>query len=142
MSHAGISYRAVLTDLQVRKAKIDAAISAIEDILSVVEPLQSEIDDLPDLPLDYDAPRHINRNPLPTPTGQYAEMTIAASAIHFLASMGKPQSTGIIAEALKRGGLASKSKNLYRTLYNTLNNRLDKEITKNGKKWGLKQWEQ
>jgi len=140
MSQAGSSYRTVLTDLQARRAKIDAAISAIEEILSFVDPAQSDDSYIsPDLS-EAEPRRVINR--IPTPTGPYSEMTIAGAAIHFLGLMGKPQSTGDIMLALKKGGLSSQSKNLYRTLYNTLNNRLDKEISKDGTKWGLKQWQQ
>jgi len=138
MSQTGISYRAVLIDLRERKAKIDAAIAAVEDILAVVEPQQ--YDGPPEPPEEYDAPRIIRR--IPTPTGPYSEMTIAAAAIHFLGLMGKPQNTADIVVGLRRGGLSSQSKNLYRTLYNTLNNHLDKGITKEGAKWGLTQWHQ
>lgn len=126
-----MNYKLFLADLRARRAKLDAAISAVEDILG--EAPQSNAKSEPE-----------QRSFLESATSDqiYRDMTIAAAAIHFLKFAGKPQSTGAIVTALQRGGIPSQSKNLYRTLYNTLNNRLDKELTREGKKWGLQEWRQ
>jgi hypothetical protein len=127
MSHTSIDYKSVLADLMTRRAKLDAAIAAIEEFTSHNgNELNSQ-------------PKHV----LPLHR-EYRGMTIAAAAIKFLKEAGHPQLTRTIADALRVGGISSNSRNLYRTLYNTLNNRMDKhqDITKEGAKWGLSEWQQ
>ncbi|MGD0468048.1 MAG: hypothetical protein ABSA54_06730 [Terriglobales bacterium] len=128
MSQTSINYKSVLADLIARRAKLDAAIAAIEEFAGhdgndVGSATQSKPTILP-------------------LTREYRGMTIADATIKFLKTMGKPQATGDIARALKLGGIGSASKNMYRTVYNTLNSRLDKhqDITKEGAKWGLAEW--
>lgn len=133
MNHI-LDYRAVLADLRARRLKLDTAISAIEGILGDT---QSPI---PANETLFSETRIDSANA--APNGAYSQMTIAGAAIHYLKQTGKPQTTVAIVSALKRGGISSHSKNLYRTLYNTLNNRLDKEISREGKKWGLNEWRQ
>jgi hypothetical protein len=126
MAKPNISYRDVLADLRSRRARLDAAISAIVDILHESEG-ENESEQTPQFSFS-------------NPPGAYANMTLVEASIHFLKGAGKPQKTADIAAALRRGGTSSKSKNLYRTLYNVLNNRLDKELTKDKGKWGLAEW--
>ncbi len=125
MSQTNIDYKSVLADLIARRTKLDAAIAAIEEFTSHNgnEPNSQ--------------PKHVL-----TLTREYRGMTIADAAIKFLKGAGNPQSTGVIANAIRLGGINSNSKNLYRTLYNTLNTRMDKhqDITKEGAKWGLSEW--
>jgi len=129
MSQTSINYKSVLADLIARRAKLDTAIAAIEEIVGsdgndTAMPSQSKL------------------GWTPATTREYRGMTIADATIKFLKLAGKPQLTADIAGALKAGGIGSASKNMYRTVYNTLNSRLDKQqdITKEGAKWGLSEW--
>ncbi len=127
MNQTSINYKSVLADLVARRAKLDSAIAAIEEIVggdsdtAAVQPKMGWV---------------------PATTREYLGMTIAEATMKFLKTAGKPQLTGDIARALKGGGIGSNSKNMYRTVYNTLNNRMDKhqDITKEGAKWGLSEW--
>lgn len=71
----------------------------------------------------------------PDANGPYTGMTIGNAAIAFLRAAGTPQKTRDICDALRSGGLASASVNLYRTVYNTLLKRSEVEIK--DAKWGL-----
>jgi hypothetical protein len=132
MSQSAVNYKSVLEDLRNKRSKLDVAISAIEEMVGESHPVPPW-----EVPV---AANHAPSAPRVPTNGIYSNKTIAASAIHFLHLSGSPQSTGVIVEALKRGGISSQSKNLYRTLYNTLNSRVDKDILKEGKKWGLVEW--
>jgi hypothetical protein len=123
MSSSNIEGKRFLEELKARRAKLDAAISAIEEVIGE----HAAVDE---------RPRHLPGN-LP-----YRGMTTVASAILLLKTVGKPMLTADMTKVLREGGVQTNSKNFYRTLYNTLNNRLDKEMTKVGGKWGLKEWEQ
>ena len=127
-----LDYRLVLADLRARRVKLDAAISAIEAILGETRPPVNET--------LFPETRPDSQNT--APNGAYSQLTIAAAAAHYLESAGKPQTMISLVEGLRRGGIPSKSKNLYRTLYNTLNSKLDTEFTRDGKKWGLAKWRQ
>lgn len=107
-------YSSVLSDLYAKRAKIDSAIQAIEELGG--KPVKSK-----------------------PGSGEFKGMTIAAATIKHLQQVGEPQLTADIAEALKAGGLGSNSKSLYRTVYNTLVARMkqNKDITKVGSKWSL-----
>ncbi len=66
-------------------------------------------------------------------------MSIAQAAIKYLETVGKPQKTRIIADAVEKGG--AQSTNIYRAVYNGLLQQdklayLDKESSK----WGLRTW--
>ena len=132
MNSAVESYKRVLDDLKVRRAKLDAAISAIEGLIG-------ELGTPPASPR-FDEPAHVQE----TRQLPYANMTIADAAIQFLRSTKKPQKTADIADALQRGGIRSNAKDMYRTVYGTINNRYDKgkDFTKSGAKWGLTEWQQ
>lgn len=131
MGQTSVNYKSVLEDLLARRAKLDAAIAAIEEFAG-----GRESD-------DSGSPTR-SKNLVVAVSREYRGMTIAAAAMQFLRAAGKPQSTGTIANTLKMGGIGSASKNMYRTVYNTLNNRRDKhqDIVKAGGKWGLAEWSQ
>ena len=130
MSQTSIDYKSVLEDLLMRRARLDAAITAIQDFVGKNGS-------------DTDLPQQ-SKTIVVAVSREYRGMTIADATIKFLKMAGKPQLTGDIARALKSGGIGSFSKNMYRTVYNTLNNRMDKhqDITKDGAKWGLSEWQQ
>lgn len=107
-------YQAVLADLLARRAKLDQAISAIQEFAGASAPISHKAG-----------------------KGEYRGLTIAAATIKFLQKAGEPQLTADIAKALKAGGLGSNAKSLYRTVYNTLVARMknQKDIAKSGSKW-------
>ncbi len=130
MSHTGVNYKSVLADLIARRAKLDAAIAAIEEFTG-----QSGDD------AGEGAP---SKRVTVGLSREYRGMTIADAAIKFLKAKGAPQGTSEIATALRLGGIGSNSKNMYRTVYNTLSGRMDKhqDIAKNGGKWRLAESQQ
>ena len=134
MAHSnGVDYKEVLQDLQARRLKLDAAITAIEDIIGGSAPIPTPLARVPLTPSTLTA----------VVAGPYTGKTIVASTVEFLRSKNTPQPIKAILEDLKRGGLKTTSKNLYRTVYNTLNNNLDKELFRNERGWwGLKEWEE
>src|SRR5713101_9894044 len=103
MSQTSVNYKSVLADLIARRAKLDAAIAAIEDF---VDRDGSDAGSSPQ-----------SKNIVLAVSREYRGMTIAAATVKFLQTAGKPQLTGDIARALKMGGIGSTSKNLYRTVY-------------------------
>jgi len=83
--------------------------------------------------------------PAPVVSTQYARMTMKEASVHFLRSLPvhEPQSTRIIADAIRAGGIRSQSVSLYRTLYNVLNVDSERDnglIAKIGSNFGLKEW--
>ena len=136
MAHSsGIDYKEVLQDLRERRLKLDAAISAIEDIIGAAPAPTQGIARVPVI-----APPLSSTGAKP---GPYKGKTIIAAVMEMLRSEGKPLGTTVILRKLMEGGLKTHSKSFYRTLYNTLNSNLDKELTRKekGGPWGLKEWE-
>ena len=130
MNQTNINYKSVLADLLAKRARLDAAIGAIQEFVG-----------------SDDTDENIATEPPKAQIGlsrEYRGMTISAATIKFLKKAGAPQLTRTIADSLRLGGLGSNSRNMYRTVYNTLNNRLDKhqDIVKEGAMWGLAEWRQ
>jgi hypothetical protein len=142
MPTEAIEYTFVLRDLRQRKAtleaevsKLEVAISAIEDLVGPLTPVSGTEIGTSIKPLDEG-----QSTPL---IGPYTGKTIVAATTDFLRTAGKPQHISNILTALKRGGIHSNSKNLYRTVYNTLNTNLEKELSRTHEGlWGLKEWDQ
>jgi len=133
----GIDYKEVLQDLHTRRAKLDAAIAAIEDILgAATAPPPPPAHATASAPTPMPAPRSSSRGP-------YTGKTIIAAVVQLLRSEERALATTVILSKLIEGGLKTHSKSFYRTLYNTLNSNLDKELTRKekGGPWGLKEWE-
>jgi hypothetical protein len=129
MSQTSVNYKSVLEDLRAKRVKLDAAISAIEEMVGDASSTDSTHSEQP-------------VRATAATSYLYSRSTIAEAAIHFLKAAGKPQGTVEIVNAIKLGGIRSKSKNLYRTVYNSLNTKMDKgQITKGGGKWGLTEWQ-
>jgi hypothetical protein len=139
MVHSNVDYMRVLDDLKARRAKLNAAITAIEEIVGLAPPTAAA--DLKSFVVQGPANGSPDEGRTASGFRPFADKTIVAAAADFLRSSGQPQSTNTIVTALKSGGISSHSKNLYRTLYNTLNNNLDKEIMRDDRGyWGLKEW--
>lgn len=136
MPMEAIDYTYVLRDLRQRKAKLEAAITAIEEMVGPLTPVTGTTLETSIKPVEEE------NTSLPL-IGPYTGKTIIYAATDFLRKAGKPQHISMILQALTQGGYHTNSKNLYRTVYNTLNQNLDKEISRarNGH-WGLKEWNQ
>lgn len=69
--------------------------------------------------------------------GRYAGKTVAEAAVEFLRSLGTPQKTRTIANALEMGGL--QSSDMYRAVFNALDvNAMT--VKSEGKRWALREW--
>ena len=136
MPMEAIDYTYVLRDLRQRKAKLEAAIAAIEEMVGPLTPVTGTALESGIKPIEEESTSF----PL---LGPYTGKTIIAATTDFLRRAGKPQHISMILQALKDGGHHTNSKNLYRTVYNTLNSNLEKEISRTrGGHWGLKEWNQ
>ena len=144
MNSAVESYRRVLEDLQVRRSGLDAARAKLDTAIAAIEGLIEEFERVVTVPSEPANSLFIDSTQPMSQHQPYAGMTIADAAVHFLRSVKRPQKTAAIAEALRRGGLRSNAKDLYRTVYGTINNRYDKgkDFAKSGAKWGLTEWQQ
>jgi hypothetical protein len=122
MSIEPINYEAVLTDLRARKAQLEAAISAIELIVSQVG------------------------SPLPGGGGSttvgpsaFLGMSITEATKKHLGAVKEKQSTQEIIEALTKGGLPPSK---YTTVYNILTRRQKQvgDIVNLKGDWALAEW--
>jgi hypothetical protein len=116
-----------LREVQEREAMLKTTISNLEKLMG------ANLTQSPEAPEAPAAP------PPSTVKGPYSDMTIAQAAIKYLETVGRPQKTRIIADALKKGG--SKSTNHYRAVYNGLLQH-DKlaHLNKETSKWALLAW--
>ena len=135
MSSQSINYQFVLADLKGRRDRLNAAIGAVEQIIGELE---SE-------------PRQGQHSQVATPTTThpssraYQNKTIGDAIVHYLGLVGEPKPPTDIVQALKDGGIRSKSKSIYRTAYSTMKQRAernDSDIVKVGARWGLKKWQE
>ena len=132
MSSQSVNYQYVLADLKGRRDRLNAAIGAVEQIIGEVA--RQDQDSQTDTPT---TPRPSSR--------VYRNKTIGDSIVHYLGLVGQPKPPTDIVQALRDGGIRSKSKSLYRTTYSTMKQRAkltDSDIVKVGSKWGLKKWQE
>lgn len=122
MSTEGINYEAVLTDLRARKAQLEAAISAIELIVSQVgSPLPG-------------GPGSPNIGP-----SAFLGLSIPDATKKYLSGVKQKKSTQEIIDALTAGGLPPSK---YTTVYNILTRRQKQvgDIINMKGDWGLAEW--
>lgn len=119
-----IDYEQVLTDLKARRAQLDSAISAIEQIMgSITAAVPSlKAPELSDIAEDA-----------------FHGMSIADATKKYLGLVRRKQSTKEIMAALERGGLP---RSAYNTVYAILRRREEQagDIVKVGSDWGLAEW--
>ena len=134
MSLQSVNYQSVLADLKGRRDRLNAAISAVEQIIGELESAPRQQQDSVAAPaLPRSSPR------------LYRNKTIGDSIVHYLGLVGEPKPPADIVRALRDGGIRSKSKSLYRTAYSTMKQRAkrtDSDIVKVGSRWGLKKWQE
>jgi len=142
MSMEAVEYTLVLRDLRQRKARLEAEVTKLETAISAIESLVGPLTAVSGTEIESGI-KPIEEGQSTPLIGPYTGKTIIAASTDFLRTAGKPQHISNILDALKRGGLHTNSKNLYRTVYNTLNTNLEKELSRtHGGLWGLKEWDQ
>lgn len=106
-NNSQIDYPAVLADLKAKRAALDSAISAIEQIVS-------------SLPTSVAATggrvAPSNGAPAQIESDTFFHMTVPDAAKKFLSMVKKPQSTPEIAAALEKGGFTHQSANFINTV--------------------------
>ena len=132
MSLQSVNYQIVLADLKGRRDRLNTAIGAVEQIIGEVA--------------RQDQGSQTDTPTTPGPSSRaYRNKTIGDSIVLYLELVGKPKPPTDIVKALRDGGIASKSKSLYRTIYSTLKQRAkhdNGDIVKVGTEWGLKKWQE
>lgn len=129
-----IDYAAVLADMERRRAKLDAAISAVREIMG-------EPSDASGMLVPNALPASMGESQTPT-SHAFFGMGIGDAAKKYLAMAKKPQKAVAIARALKEGGLINASPNFAATVATTL--RREREdgtvVQLPDKAWGLAEW--
>ncbi|MGD0225474.1 MAG: hypothetical protein ABSF71_24365 [Terriglobia bacterium] len=135
MSNPSVDYQCVLQDLKARRDRLNAAIEAVEHILGELQPVPIVIQKA-SIPVV---------EPSNNGSDIYRKMTIKDAIIYFLRSSGGKQPAVTVVQALKDGGIRSKSKKLYSTVYNSMDVESKKEngqiIRTDDKMWDLRKRE-
>ena len=127
------TYRTVLKDLKRRKKVIDAAIAGVTALMGESEAELQAC--LPALPSKTQASRDLA-------SGAFADLTLIEAAQIYLSTVKDPQSTADIADALKRGGYPTESRNFRNTVRSVLDRHAKTvgTIVKVHRNWGLAEW--
>jgi hypothetical protein len=119
-----IDYEQVLTDLKARRAQLDSAIAAIEQIMGSITAAVPGLKapELSDIAEDA-----------------FHGMSIADATKKYLGMVRRKQSTKEIMAALEQGGLPHSA---YNTVYAVIRRREEQvgDIVKVGSDWGLAEW--
>ncbi|MCY3956039.1 MAG: hypothetical protein OXF47_08620 [Nitrospira sp.] len=127
------AYRTVLKDLKRRKKVIEAAIAGVTALLG-----ESETTLQACLPVSLPKTQESGN----ATSGAFADLSLPEAAQIYLSTVKDPQSTADIAEALKRGGYPTKSRNFSNTVRSVLDRHAKTvgTIVKINKNWGLAEW--
>lgn len=129
MTDNQIDYRAVLADLEAKKAAIDASIAGIKMMLGQSSSSGS-----------LHTQSHPNGN---IASNTFSKMGAVEAAEHYLRVVGELKSTAEIVSSLIAGGIVHASKDFRKTVSTILNTKAREagsEITKVGDRWGLSSW--
>jgi hypothetical protein len=126
-----IDYTAVLGDLESKRSALDAAITAIRQVLAVGANVSAA---------GSVVARHVDPENLPSDV--FFGLSVGEAAKKYLGLVKRKQTTRDIAEALERGGLPHTSTNFLNTVTTMLSRqaRVDSELVKVGREWGLSGW--
>lgn len=129
MNETGVSYEAVLADLEAKREHLDTVIAGIKALMA-----QGVI--------ASGIPGQAKAEPLgEIESHAFFSMSIPEAAKRFLERARKPQSTPAIAEALRKGGMTTTSKDFANTVGAALRRQAeDGEIVKVNNDWGLREW--
>lgn len=127
------TYRTVLKDLKRRKKVIDAAIAGVTALLGESEAALQAC-----LPVTLPKTQESGD----VASGAFADLTLTEAAQIYLSTVKDPQSTAEIADALKRGGYPTESRNFSNTVRSVLDrhSKTVGAIVKVDKNWGLAEW--
>lgn len=119
-----IDYEQVLADLKARRAQLDSAIAAIEQMIGGITSAVPGVKTAESIDIAEDA---------------FHGMSIADATKKYLSMVKRKRSTKEIMEALEDGGLPSSA---YNTVYAVLRRREEQvgDIVKVGNDWGLAEW--
>ena len=130
MASEPVNYEVVLADLRARRASIDSAIAAIEQLQAVLAGQPGD---------GLAASRQID--PASIPEDAFFGLSIAEAAKKYLGMVKRKQSVKEIADALDRGGLPHTSTDFINTVGTMLRRANDPELAKVGRgDWGLANW--
>jgi hypothetical protein len=127
-----IDYKAVLKDLLLKRAELDAAIRAIQPMAG--EAVSSNGSSAHAASVNSDAALR---------SDSFFGMGIGDAAVKYLGIVKAPKNIAQIQAALEQGGLTHTSQNFYGTVFTALKRRVENEgdITKVKRgEWGLTAW--
>jgi len=127
----GADYAAVLADLREQRARLDAAILALEAVMAVPKAATQA-------PLSLPAPPAV-----PAMAPDYHGMTVHEAALRYLQSKAVGQRTTQILQALQSGGVALTGKSPINSLGAILNGNLKRQgqiVKLKRGVWGLSAW--
>jgi hypothetical protein len=132
-----IDYKAVLADLETKRAELDAAIAAVRRILGHT--------DVPSPVLAFgQAATQVTADVSDTlRDDSFFGLSLIDAAKKYLRIVRRKKPTMEIVQALERGGFTHTSKNFYGTVFTALARESEKtgsEIVKVGKEWGISEW--
>lgn len=127
-----IDYEVVLADLRDRRAKIDAAIVAIEELV-LGRPVKP-----PSEPRSSSHDMEKEKLPTKVESDTFFKLSATDAAAKYLRMKKKPASTKEVEKALLEGGFLTSAKNFYANIYTAMMRSDD--FVKIKKKWGLAEW--
>jgi hypothetical protein len=138
MSAENIDFTAILANMEAKRGALDAAIASLRAAIASGALGAVSAGDLVGIP---GAAVGITQGG-EIPNGAFLGKSVSEAIKLYLSIVKKKQKTRQIVEALKRGGIESKSDKFNNIVYNSLDRMrsVTGEIAKIGKEWGLKEW--
>ena len=129
-SEQPINYEAVLSDLEAKRAALDAIIAGLRQLVGAGGGLNlSPTSATPMVP-----PINVHE----VDAGTFFNMSIPDAARKFLRMTKRKQKTRVIADALQKGGIHSTAKDFRTMVYSILDRQED--VVRVGNEWGLAEW--
>jgi hypothetical protein len=126
-----VDYRAVLADLEERRANLDAAIAGVRQLLKLAPEEGATVASAPQQKETEAAVRF----------DSFFGMTMPDAINKFLGMSKRPQPVGEITKALQEGGFPTTAKNLITSVGSTLTRmKLSGDVVSIQGKWGLSSW--
>lgn len=127
----------MLEELKQERAALDVIIEALERAREVAP--SSEMGSARTPSGSDSLPKGVTTSEIPR--NAFYGLKIPDAILHYLSVSHRKQTAQDIADALKTGGVSSKSKNFYSTVYTALV-RLEEsgQVGKFGREWGLSEW--
>lgn len=128
---------AMLEELKQERAALDVIIEALEKVRESAP--SGDVGTVRTAPASNSAPKGVTSSEIPR--NAFYGLKIPDAILHYLSVSHRKQTAHQISDALKAGGVSSKSKNFYSTVYTALV-RLEEsgQVGKFGREWGLSEW--